>query len=94
VRSWLAAAQSLDGPGHKGEGLSKRQLINLTVFILAGDIYKNYMVFKCNAGRTSPTQKPAGILCEAGFKAEQARIKGDIWQSKVFRTRESLKDIV
>jgi hypothetical protein len=32
----------------------------------------------------------------AGFKVEQARIKGDIWQSKVFRTRKSLEheDIV
>jgi hypothetical protein len=64
----------------------------LTVFILAGDIYKDYMVFECYAGRTSPTPKTAGILYEAGVKAEQSRIKGDIVRSRVFRTRESLED--
>jgi hypothetical protein len=50
------------------------------------------MVFECHAEGTSRTLKNAGILCEAGFKAEQARSKGDIWQSKVFRSRVFLED--
>ena len=63
----------------------------LTVFILAGDIYKDYIAFECYAERTSPAPNTAGILW-AGVKAKQSRIKGDIVRSRVFRTRESLED--
>jgi hypothetical protein len=50
------------------------------------------MVFECHAERTLPTQNTVGIVCEASFKVKQARSKGDVWQSKVLRTRESLED--